>query len=314
MTAIEAQDIQWRIGSTYEKGDDLYGILLGYIDSRTAMEHLDALDAAWSDTYEIIRLDDKQGVQCALTVNGITRTDVGVPSNTEGLKGAYSDALKRAAVKHNVGRELYDLPTIAVACEWYMGRDNKKHAKKPKALPRWDGKQWTIDNNLGWVRYDAPPTQPERGERTPVGVSRSSATTPVPAQPKTKGEAMDQYAAALRDEGMSFAQGNDIWKRHGLDRASASIEDIVRIIAEVRGVEQPATEGVEPSSPSVPVDPTQVDSPPGSPASEPTLDDVLAVTGGEVVPPRPDSPEFKALDSKAKLEARVYWQKEGVPT
>ncbi len=182
MTSIDPADIQWRIGSTYETGEDLYGMLLGYIDSRMAMERLDALDAGWSDEYAIVNLEGAQGVQCALTVNGVTRVDVGVPSNTEGLKGAYSDALKRAAVKHGIGRELYDLPTIAVSCDWYM-KAGKKHAKKPKALPSWNGKRWTVDRQYGWVKYDREPVNESsaQGEaRVPSGGAKR-VVSPVPA-------------------------------------------------------------------------------------------------------------------------------------
>lgn len=52
--------------------------------------------------------------------------------------------------------------------------------------------------------------------------------------PRTKGEAMDRYTHALKESGKSFADGNALFKRHGLDRASASIEDIMRIVAELQ--------------------------------------------------------------------------------
>lgn len=177
MTTIRHEDIRWRVGSTYEKGEALYGILLGYIDARTAMDQLDALDPEWSDEYTPVAIIDgaerREGIQCALTVKGITRTDVGVPSNTDGLKGAYSDALKRAAVKHGIARELYDLPTIAVECEFTVWQGKKK-AKKPKAIPTFADGRWTLPANLGWVRYDHEPTD------TPPA-ARAAATRPTPA-------------------------------------------------------------------------------------------------------------------------------------
>ena len=220
MTTIDPQDIQWRVGSTYEKGEDVYGMLLGYIDSRTAMDELDRRDSGWSDEYAIVNLEGVQGVQCALTVNGVTRTDVGVASNTEGLIGAYSDALKRAAVKHGIGRELYDLPTVAVACETYV-KAGKKHVKRPKALPSWNGSRWTIDRQYGWVKYDREPNQkPEQGEAAvPSGGAerRSVPAAPAPAHPAI----IDPDAAAARERMLAAAEaagvGMDVLGRMAIE-------------------------------------------------------------------------------------------------
>lgn len=158
---IAAEDISWRIGNTWDRDNVKWGTLLGYIDARTCMDKLDALDPEWESDFEP-HLNQGEGscVVCRLTVGGKTRTDVGTPSDIEGPKGAFSDALKRAAVQFGIGRELYELPTIAVQCET---RANGK-AGKPLALPFLgaDGR-WQIDRNLGWIKYDddapaAPPT------------------------------------------------------------------------------------------------------------------------------------------------------------
>ncbi|RTH01947.1 Rad52/22 double-strand break repair protein, partial [Thermus scotoductus] len=47
-------------------------------------------------------------VRCRLTILGITKEDVG---EGDSLKAAFSDALKRAAVKFGVSRYLYSLPS-----------------------------------------------------------------------------------------------------------------------------------------------------------------------------------------------------------
>ena len=104
-------------------------------------------------------LDGVQGVQCALTANGVTRTDVGVPSNTEGLKGAYSDALKRAAVKHGIGRELYELPTIWVKLDEY---------KRPMAEPAFVKGRWVLPSGAGSVFYDHEPVSTPEAARAPA--------------------------------------------------------------------------------------------------------------------------------------------------
>jgi hypothetical protein len=89
------------------------GISFSYIDARQVMNRLDQVvgPGNWSDLYR--EVGGGGAIECMLTVCGVTKTDVGY-SNTpddgneqEPLKAAYSDAFKRAAVKHGIGRFLY---------------------------------------------------------------------------------------------------------------------------------------------------------------------------------------------------------------
>ena len=84
---------------------------MAHIDARQVMTRLDEVVGAgqWEDAYQAAAIPG--GVECALTVMGVTKTDVGTPSDQDPVKGAYSDALKRAAVKFGIGRHLYDIPT-----------------------------------------------------------------------------------------------------------------------------------------------------------------------------------------------------------
>lgn len=82
-------------------------LLVSYIDARLVTERLNLVcPHLWHDEYEALA----DGLMlCRLTVDGITRTDVG--SGYKG-KGLYSDAFKRAAVKFGVGQSVYALPQI----------------------------------------------------------------------------------------------------------------------------------------------------------------------------------------------------------
>jgi hypothetical protein len=124
---------------------DNRGKPVAYIDARAVMDRLDEVVGGenWQDCYEVVR--DAQGkllgVQCTLSVRvpgtaeWITKADVGSPSAqpdpSDQLKAAYSDALKRAAVKFGVGRYLYsiDLP-------WQPINQYKKFDPPPQ-LPAW---------------------------------------------------------------------------------------------------------------------------------------------------------------------------------
>lgn len=92
-------------------------LAVSYIDSRCVIERLNEVVsvAGWQDAYIVL---PSHSVECRLTVwlggQWITKTDVGSPSEQpdEGdrMKAAYSDALKRAAVKLGIGLYLYRLP------------------------------------------------------------------------------------------------------------------------------------------------------------------------------------------------------------
>jgi hypothetical protein len=101
--------ISWRVGAT--NGDKTKGIALAYIDARDVMNRLDEM-CVWECRYP---WSDGHRVCCEISVWAdegiITRSDGAGETDVEGDKGAMSDAFKRAAVRFNVARYLYDLPS-----------------------------------------------------------------------------------------------------------------------------------------------------------------------------------------------------------
>jgi hypothetical protein len=91
-------------------------LAVAYVDARAIMDRLDSVfgEGGWQDGFEALPTG---GVVCTLRVKvgaeWIEKSDVGSPSEQpdEGdrLKAAFSDALKRAAVKLGIGRYLYRL-------------------------------------------------------------------------------------------------------------------------------------------------------------------------------------------------------------
>jgi hypothetical protein len=102
--------------------------VVGYIDARLASERLNyVIGSRWHDDYEPLA----NGLMlCRLTVDGVTRQDVG--SGYQG-KGLYSDALKRAAVKFGVGQPVYALPQVLL---WE--RQHGKGEDKPGWIERYE--------------------------------------------------------------------------------------------------------------------------------------------------------------------------------
>lgn len=106
--------VKFKVQTTWQSG----ALIVAYIDARLAVERLNLVcPHLWRDEYR------PQGgglMWCDLTVDGITRSDVGEGKG----KGLVSDALKRAAVRFGVGVSLYAIPKMILNNE-YLKRKTK---------------------------------------------------------------------------------------------------------------------------------------------------------------------------------------------
>jgi hypothetical protein len=112
-------------------------LALAYVDARVIQDRLDEVLGVegWQDEYQLL---PDGSVMCKLTLKlgdqWITKMDVGSPSEQpdsgDRLKAAFSDALKRAAVKYGVGRYLYRLQS-----QWTEYDPVKKQFTRTPQLP-----------------------------------------------------------------------------------------------------------------------------------------------------------------------------------
>lgn len=106
-------------------------LIVAYIDARLVIERLNLVcPQLWADEYEATA----GGLMwCHLTVDGLTRRDVG-----EGRgKALVSDALKRAAVHFGVGVSLYAIPKIVLkAADKHVTMKQGKLALTPNGETR----------------------------------------------------------------------------------------------------------------------------------------------------------------------------------
>jgi hypothetical protein len=99
-----------KVGGQRIKGPDL-----SYVDARYVMDVLDNVVGPenWSTDQQVlpdgsvvtkltIRITDGE------TTHYVSKSDVGVPSTIEPMKGAFSDSFKRAAVHWGIARDLYE--------------------------------------------------------------------------------------------------------------------------------------------------------------------------------------------------------------
>lgn len=197
------QDIEWRAGQFTRDGSKV--MLLAYITSRAVMDRLDAVVGPenWCASYEASPITG--GLECRLSIrmlNGewVTKTDAAEPTQIESVKGAYSDALKRAAVHWGVGRYLYNLDSSWVAV-------------MPKRSP---GAVYVASK--GNSGYALPPTLPnwalpvtEREDITPPNDAPADVPKPAP-KAKSKRKAKAKPAPAPAPEAAA-TEHDSLWEK-----------------------------------------------------------------------------------------------------
>jgi hypothetical protein len=151
-------------------------LAMAYIDARLIQDRLDDVLGVenWEDSYKIL---PDGSVMCRLRIKlgdrWITKTDVGSPSEQpdggDRLKAAFSDALKRAAVKYGIGRYLYRLPA-----QWVDYDPVKKQIAQVPQLPA-----------FAIPKASAKPTAATEPKKEPPKVERKP-ETPKPVAPKVE--------------------------------------------------------------------------------------------------------------------------------
>lgn len=139
------ESVHWRAQSVNQKTGET-ALALAYIDARDVMDRLDLVcgPGGWqSEHYEIGKKTAcKIGIANPIVSPGmdnrwVWKSDGAGDTAVEGDKGAFSDALKRAAVSWGVGRYLYDMPALWIPCESYK-RNDGKYAWKKFTVDPWD--------------------------------------------------------------------------------------------------------------------------------------------------------------------------------
>jgi hypothetical protein len=84
--------------------------MVEYVEWHTVADILDRVAPTWQHAVRnVVQIGDMVAVTCAITIDGVTREGVGTGTaeSEMGIKKAEHDALKRAAVKFGIARELY---------------------------------------------------------------------------------------------------------------------------------------------------------------------------------------------------------------
>src|SRR5437588_5827701 len=130
-----SQEVKWK--AQVVRGNR--ALAVAYVDARAVEDRLDAIFGVdgWQDAYHLL---PNGNVVCKLRVkignDWIEKSDVGSqsdqPDEGDRMKSAFSDALKRAAVKLGIGRYLYRLPQ-----QWVDYDSQTRQIKATPKLPDW---------------------------------------------------------------------------------------------------------------------------------------------------------------------------------
>jgi hypothetical protein len=104
---IDSKLIKTREGWTDRQGNMHW---VEYIEWHTVADILDRIAPGWSHAVRnITQIGETVAVTAAITIDGVTREGIGTGSaeSETGIKKAEHDALKRAAVKFGIARDLY---------------------------------------------------------------------------------------------------------------------------------------------------------------------------------------------------------------
>lgn len=147
MQSEESKRIELALGAPFDPSEVKFkpavvsgnrALALPYVDARVIQDRLDEVlgVTGWQDDYQILA---DGSVICRLSIcfdgNWIKKVDVGGPSEQpdsgDRLKAAFSDSLKRAAVKWGIGRYLYRSPS-----QWVDYDPAKKQFVRPPVLQK----------------------------------------------------------------------------------------------------------------------------------------------------------------------------------
>jgi hypothetical protein len=94
--------------------------MVEYVEWHAVADILDRVAPTWQHAVRnVAQIGDMVAVTCAITIDGVTREGVGTGTaeSEMGIKKAEHDALKRAAVKFGIARELYQRETEVIEKE-----------------------------------------------------------------------------------------------------------------------------------------------------------------------------------------------------
>ncbi len=114
--------------------DKQRALATAYVDMREYEDRLDQVYPEWSSTAQFLLTSDKVAAIVSLTLDGVTRVNVGEAklSDENAFTSAFAQAFKRVCSDFGLGRYLYRLPQ-----EWCAYDEKRRAIIAPPELPAW---------------------------------------------------------------------------------------------------------------------------------------------------------------------------------
>lgn len=230
-----AATIAWRVGQTTK--DKKRGQALPYIDARAVQKRLDEAvgPGNWKTQYKPSPIEKSIICEIAIRVEGEwvgkedgAQLDTFSDDAAEGasssarevaIKGAYSDAFKRAAVMWGVGRYLYDyeaqwvelddyrrLKTIPRLPDWALPENEQGGKGTPAGRVAATPVEETAQEAVPATKAKVAEAVPEAPVEPPKAVEPAKAAEPAPDTAKPAESAPAKAEAAAAPSGMSDEQ------------------------------------------------------------------------------------------------------------
>jgi hypothetical protein len=236
-----ADDVMFRplrqSGGNYE--------VAAYLSSRAIMDRLDEVVGPenWSYDFHPLTITEitvgKNGpkelhvtnAKGILTVNGVAKASLGEASNMSPSKGCDSDAFKRAAVLHGIGRYLYTLPKMMIKGKYVTygriddGAVTYLRSTLPQPLAREPQAPIEVPDEVVTNTTELPDeAEAEETEPTPVETVETPEPTAAPTaapvadgiDPQDQADAIAELAQAVKQ--MKLPTGKDWgeWQRYAI--------------------------------------------------------------------------------------------------
>ena len=213
--------------------DKTRALAVPYVDARTVMDRLDQAVGMgnWSDAYRLVSAGDGEfAIECTLTILGVSKADVGTANEHDDgsqasiSKSAYSDALKRAAVKWGIARYLYRVPR-----QWVGYDAARKQLAETPELPGWALPKDERDSSdgHGGSGSDGGIGRSGNGRRAPTNgrsTQAAEASSPPSGDLRSKGVPVTTAAPAPQTAGSAIPSPGRVSSTISLDGSLGSAQ------------------------------------------------------------------------------------------
>jgi len=233
--------VKWRVGST--NSDKTSGLALAYIDAREVMRRLDQTVGCENWQNRIIPTPGGAICELGIKVDGewVWKANTADDTQVEAIKGASSDAFKRAAVLWGIGRYLYYLPNI-----WFPLKQRGKSyvldtSKGSPVLPVWalpgakdsEGDAEESLNGISPQPVDKPVEKEELAVQGPCSLEALEAI--LIEVKKLEPDQRDQFKSWLKEQNLSFGKE----KQGKLVDWTIGYEHLARLMGKISELKDP---------------------------------------------------------------------------